>query len=173
MAAEKEPFDWPRLLEQPLEAGELEEWSGRVAGAGYAAVRRMIAYAEKRIEAFADGEKESVERMLDRCRRLGPLPGGVSPAWETVWDRLHRMLEAKDAVLKSVPPEERDGEWQIVMDNPYTTAEVVCYPGLTFLRAAYLYGYFVPELKQNEYIRVQKVRTVIMHFGPGPHRAPS
>lgn len=172
MTAEKDMFDWRVILEQPLSSRELEEWSKRIIDTGYPAVRRMIDYTTARIEQFSDGEMEAVRRMLDRCEQLVPHPQRVSPAWETVWDRLRRVMEAKNSVLGAVPPGQRDGEWQIVMDNPYTTQEVVCYPGLTFDRAAYLYGYFVPELKNNEYIRVQKVTTVIMHFGPSPERRP-
>jgi hypothetical protein len=33
------------------------------------------------------------------------------------------------------------------------------------MRAAYLYSYFRPQMKKNEYIRLQKVQQVIMHYG--------
>ena len=51
------------------------------------------------------------------------------------------------------------------MDNPLVVQEVVCYPALTFGDAAYLYAYFRPQLEKSEYIRLQKIQTVIQEIG--------
>ena len=77
------------------------------------------------------------------------------------------MLHWKVYVYRKVPPGDREGEWQILMDNPYTNQEVVCYPGLTFDDAANLFAYFRPNLVKNEYLRMQKVSTAITEHGGG------
>jgi hypothetical protein len=67
--------------------------------------------------------------------------------------------------LETVPPDQRGGEWQVILDNPHTIQEIVCHPGLTFDDAAYLFSYFRPGLERNEYIRLQKIQNMIVQVG--------
>ena len=55
------------------------------------------------------------------------------------------------------------------MDNPYTNENIVCYPGLSFIEAAYLYSYFMVNLAKNEYIRLQKVVNLLISSGSVSH----
>jgi hypothetical protein len=68
-------------------------------------------------------------------------------------------------VLSCIPAEDRAGEWQVLIDNPYVPQQVVCYPALTFLDAAYMYGYFQRELKPHECLRLQKVTHLLIKNG--------
>lgn len=137
----------------------------RLREGGYAALRQLIEEVRGQIKRFEDGEAEETLRLIEAAARLSPEPGRVSPAWQTIWDDLRKITEQKIRVLRTIPPEERDGEWQVILDNPYVHQQVVCYPGLSFLEAAYLFGYFKTDLKRNEYVRLQKIVTVMMDFG--------
>lgn len=132
---------------------------------GYSALSRMIDQLKDRIKHFTDEEIDEVQHMIKRASEVFPVPGKISPAWQSIWDELRSMVEGKMKVLRSIPKEKRDGEWQVIMDNPYIHQDVVCYPGLSLMEAAYLYGYFLHDLKRNEYIRLQKIDTLIMDFG--------
>ena len=94
-----------------------------------------------------------------------PEPSQYSPSFQFVWNELHTIFENKLQILHTVPIEEREGEWQILSDNPHTHREILCIPELNFLEAAYYYGYYRVDLKRNEYIRLQKVHNVHMEFG--------
>jgi hypothetical protein len=129
-----------------------------------AAQRNGYSYFNEFIEAFRDQIKRAEEEhmpevlaMLEKAKQTLPEPGSISPSWELLWSDLEALLKHKAEAFREIPRSERDGEWQIVMDNPFTNESVACYPGLSFLEAAYLYGYFRPGLKQNEYIRMQKI----------------
>jgi hypothetical protein len=149
-----------------LEAGADEQaLAQQLREGGYAALRSLIEEVQERIKRFEDEEAEETLRLIEAAARLAPEPGRVSPAWQTVWEDLRTMAQQKIKALRTVPPEERDGEWQVILDNPYVHQQIVCYPGLSFLEAAYLFGYFKTDLKRNEYVRLQKIVTVIMDFG--------
>jgi hypothetical protein len=129
-----------------------------------AAERNGYSYFNEFIEALRDRMKRADEEempemhaLLAKAKETLPEPGTVSPSWEFLWTELEDLLFHKAEAFREIPRDERGGEWQIVMDNPFTNESVVCYPGLSFLEAIYLYGYFRPGLKQNEYIRVQKI----------------
>jgi hypothetical protein len=137
----------------------------RINEEGYSGFRPFLDDFIARIRSFLDDETKEIESLIERAKTLFPAPGTFSPSWERIWDELEQTVAYKRKVLETVPVEERDGEWQIIMDNPYVIQDVVCYPGLPFLEAAYMYGYFRPGLEKNEYLRLQKVRTVFMEFG--------
>ncbi|MNR53601.1 hypothetical protein D3C85_1736400 [compost metagenome] len=88
-----------------------------------------------------------------------------SPSWETIWPEIELTIAAKRNIYTNIPHADRAGEWQVIMDNPLVVQEVVCYPGLSFEDAAYLYAYFRPQLEKSEYIRLQKIQTVIQEIG--------
>lgn len=132
---------------------------------GYAGFRRLLDGLTEAIKAGADRDIPGLEQALAKAGRLFPEPVQFSPSWACIWAELGATLAAKKRVLNSIAPDERTGEWQVIMDNPNVVQEVVCYPGLEFKDAAWLYAYFRPQLEKSEYIRLQKIQTVIQELG--------
>lgn len=132
---------------------------------GYPFFRRLLDDFDQKIKHFIDEEAQEMVRLISKGIKIFPHPGQISPSWERVWIDFEQMINYKIKMLQSIGKDERDGTWQVVMDNPYTNQEVVCYPELSFLEAAYLYSYFRPGLEKNEYVQVQKVKSLIMEYG--------
>lgn len=132
---------------------------------GYSFFRKILEGLHESLKTFTDEETDDIVHMLQKAKECFPEPGRISPSWEYVWAELEQIIAFKIKLLRSVPINEREGVWQVIMDNPYTNQEVVCYPELTFMDAAYLYGYFRPGLEKNEYIQVQKVESILTEYG--------
>lgn len=132
---------------------------------GYRAFRQLIDEFKFAVKQATDLDEREVRERIEAAERLFPNPAAFSPSWQHIWRELKDMLYWKSYVYREVPPKEREGEWQVLMDNPYTNQEVVCYPGLAFDEAAYLFAYFRPNLEKNEYLRLQKVATAITENG--------
>ncbi|AEI41807.1 hypothetical protein [Paenibacillus mucilaginosus] len=145
--------------------GALEAFRREMTEEGFTPFRLFLEGFRERLKTFGDGETERVRDLLDTAKGLFPEPRVFSPSWALVWDEFEGILTTKSAVLASIPQEKRDGEWQIILDNPFTNTDLVCYPGMTFMNAAYMYAYFRTDLKQNEYLRLQKVATLIITQG--------
>ncbi|HZG56828.1 hypothetical protein [Paenibacillus sp.] len=143
------------------EANRRDELKETVDKAGYDAFRVLVDQFEQALKEVDDGSFEAFEERLAWCRGAFPEPARFSPAWQIVWDELGEKARWKRYAFETVPASERDGDWQILMDNPFTNNEVVCYPKLSFIEAAYLFGYFKPTLEKNEYLRMQKVVTAL------------
>ena len=89
----------------------------------------------------------------------------ISPSWTYFWDEIAQMSTTKEGLFKQVPASDRDGEWQVIIDNPFSHDNVACYPQLSFLEGSYLYCYFFLNLKKNEYVRLQKIVTAVQTHG--------
>lgn len=149
-----------------LRSAEAEAaYQQEVISEGYAGFRRLLDGLTEAIKAAGDADIPGLEMTLAKASRLFPEPVHFSPSWERVWAELEATLAAKKHVLSTISSAERTGEWQVIMDNPQVVQEVVCYPGLDFHDAAYLYAYFRPQLEKSEYIRLQKIQTVIQELG--------
>jgi hypothetical protein len=159
----------PKLYEQLIHMNETEQlqWKAYIEQEGYSAFRRLIDEFQYAIKKTTDREEAEVRERIETAARMFPEPAKFSPSWQDIWQELRDMLRWKAQVYRQVPPEEREGEWQILMDNPFTNQEVVCYPWLSFDEAAYLFAYFRPNLERNEYLRLQKVSTAITENGGG------
>ncbi len=144
---------------------ELAAFRESIQSQGFTAFRLLLEGFRDRLKLFSDGDISSVSELLERARRMFPEPETFSPSWVNIWDEYERIASYKQTVLETIPPGEREGEWQVLLDNPYTNSDLVCYPGLGFLEGAYLYAYFRSDLKQNEYIRLQKIQNLVMAFG--------
>jgi hypothetical protein len=129
--------------------------------AGYSAFRLLVDQLERAVKLADETNFAIVEERIRIANQMFPEPVKFSPTWQLFWVQIRTKLHWKRHAYEVVPAVERTGEWQIIMDNPYTNQEVVCYPGLSFLEAAYLFGYFKPTLEINEYIRLQKVVTAL------------
>jgi hypothetical protein len=108
---------------------------------------------------------EQAKQLIVKGREIVPHPVVISPSWEKVWGEMELLIFHKGEALRSIPLSEREGEWQIIMDNPFTNEGISCYPALSFSDAAYLYAYFRKDLRKNEYIRLQKIMNVVMSHG--------
>jgi hypothetical protein len=157
-----EPFE--RALSDE-DGRSLERIQDEINMEGYSAFLRFLDGFKMKVKTFGDEDSEQMLRLLDKARQLFPEPRTFSPSWDKVWKELEQMISFKIRALQTIAPEDRGGEWQIIMDNPYFTQQVVCYPCLSFAEAAYLYAYFRPQIENNEYIRLQKIQNVIMELG--------
>ncbi|KEQ27424.1 hypothetical protein [Paenibacillus tyrfis] len=144
---------------------ELAVFRESIQSQGFTAFRLLLEGFRDRLKQFSDGDIAAVNKLLAQAKQLFPEPGTFSPSWVNIWDEFERIAAYKQTVLETIPVEEREGEWQVLLDNPYTNSDLVCYPGLSFLEGAYLYAYFRSDLKQNEYIRLQKIQNLVMAFG--------
>ncbi|WP_239614458.1 hypothetical protein [Cohnella mopanensis] len=133
--------------------------------AGYFTFYTFIEDFRNGLKSYSDGDSETYGIKLAKARALFPAPERFSPSWCIIWEEFELIISAKNEVLSRIPYTQRDGEWQILIDNPYSHQQVVCYPGLGFLEAAYMYGYFQRELKPNEVLRLQKVTDLIRTNG--------
>lgn len=132
---------------------------------GYFAFYNFVEEFRAQLKCYSDAGADHLQACLDRGRRLFPKPGEFSPSWNELWNEFEGIYTAKNEVLSSIPSADRDGEWQVLIDNPFLPQQVVCYPGLQFLDAAYMYGYFQLELKPHECLRLQKVTQLMVTYG--------
>ncbi|HEY0826723.1 MAG TPA: hypothetical protein VGE40_01390 [Bacilli bacterium] len=141
------------------------DFQKRTYAEGYYTFYSLIKGFQSKLRTFTDEEIVDVELLIAKAKAMFPKPIEFSLSFQYIWKELEEIHAFKSHILRSIPPEDRSGEWQIIMDNPNTNQEVVCYPGLTFPQAAYLYGYFRPQLEKTEYIRIQKIQSVIKDYG--------
>lgn len=132
---------------------------------GFTAFRLFLDGFREQLKRYEDHESAKMSRLVALAKELFPQPQLFSPAWAQIWEEYELILTYKQTVLETISADQRDGEWQIILDNPYTNSDLICYPGLSFMEGAYMYAYFRTDLKNNEYIRLQKIQNVIMAFG--------
>ncbi|WP_373230956.1 hypothetical protein [Cohnella sp.] len=132
---------------------------------GYFSFYKFVEDFRNGLKAYSDAQIVGYRLLLERARRLFPAPERFSPSWDTLWEEYDLIYAAKNEVLLQISAADRAGEWQIVIDNPYTHQPVVCYPNLKFLEAAYMYGYFQRDLKPHENLRLQKVTNLLLRHG--------
>lgn len=144
-----------------------ENFVKAMASKGYFAFYAFVDEIKEALKSYGDADQEQISRLLDRLRADFPSPERFSPSWQGLWDELTGIYHAKNELLSEIAPEERGGEWQVQIDNPYTPEQAVCYPGLSFADAAYLFAYFRQGLKPHEYLRLHKVSHVKI-VTPGP-----
>lgn len=157
------------LFEAATTEHELIQFQEFVRNAGFTAFRMFIDGFRDRLKTYEDAETGEIRRLLETAKRLFPEPREFSPSWDRIWEEYEHIVTYKQTVLETIPEADREGEWQILLDNPYTNADLVCYPNLSFMEGAYMYAYFRVDLKNNEYIRLQKIQNIIMAFGSERH----
>jgi hypothetical protein len=154
--------DFYALLGQ---SDRLADMKDAVEKEGYSAFRVLVDQLETALKQCEEGTFDDLAGRLAACEQLFPEPALFSPTWQNVWQELQTKLRWKRHAYETVPVPKREGEWQILMDNPFTNQEVVCYPGLSFVEASYLFGYFKPALEKTEYLRLQKIVTAVVETG--------
>ncbi|WP_123040608.1 hypothetical protein [Cohnella candidum] len=132
-------------------------FAAAMESAGYSVFYAFVEDFRTALREYGDADAEAIGGLLRRARADFPNPGRYSPSWDRVWEEFQAIYEGKNETLSSIPPSERDGEWQVLIDNPLTPLQVACHPGLSFHDAAYLYAYFQIDLKPNEFLKLQKV----------------
>ncbi|MBE1442024.1 hypothetical protein [Paenibacillus sp. OAS669] len=152
-------------LENGISEEELASWKASIDDGGYSAFHMLLEGFKNKLKQFQESDSDAVISWITTARELFPQPERFSPSWSQVWDELQQIAEVKIKLLQTVAPGEREGEWQLILDNPHTIQEVVCHTGLSFHEAAYLYSYFRPGLQKNEYIRLQKVQSMYTEIG--------
>jgi hypothetical protein len=133
--------------------------------AGYFSFYKFVEDFRGGLKSYSDEEAANYGVYLERARSLFPAPERFSPSWDALWEEFELIYASKNEVLQSIPASAREGEWQVIIDNPYSHQPVVCYPSLAFVEAAYMYGYFQRELKPNECLRLQKVTELLIAHG--------
>lgn len=152
-------------LAEAAEPAELTELGRAFNGAGYSLFHELIDNLKFKLAASDESGVKEVKELLRKGRIAIPEPGAISPSWKYVWDEYDQIVRYKEEALRAVPADNRSGEWQIVMDNPLSNEGIACYPTLSFVEAAYLYGYFRKDLKKNEYLRLQKIVNLLIVEG--------
>lgn len=145
---------------------QLREVQQQITSEGFSTFIKFLDGFTEFTKKYTDNQSEEVLTLLNKAKQLFPRPGQFSPSWSQVWDEFENIVQVKTRIFQKIPASERLGEWQVIMDNPFTSQEVVCYPALTFIEAIYLYAYFLPQMEKNEYLRLQKVQTLIMEHHP-------
>ncbi|OGX68214.1 MAG: hypothetical protein A2189_05805, partial [Paenibacillus sp. RIFOXYA1_FULL_44_5] len=135
---------------QAATEAEFEEFQEAAERSGYASFRAFLDKLQHDLKAGEEAELAVIAEKLQKAKKAMPEPGKLSPSWANIWEELTQLASFKREVIQTIPAVEWEGEWQIVLDNPHTKDEVVCYPSLSFLEAAYLFGYFKLDLKRNE-----------------------
>ncbi|MDF2926869.1 MAG: hypothetical protein K0R57_5783 [Paenibacillaceae bacterium] len=156
-----------RILERFVQA-DIAEYAAlrqEYKQGGYSMFSELLEGLRQLLLSSEEGTMAQVQDAVAKGRAIIPDPGSISPSWERVWDDYERCIEYKREALAAIAPEDREGEWQIVMDNPFTNDGIACYPALSFAEAAYLYAYFRKDLKKNEYLRLQKIINLLTTEG--------
>ncbi|MBB6669222.1 hypothetical protein [Cohnella nanjingensis] len=133
--------------------------------AGYYAFFAFLEEFRAFLRAYGDDGIAEASSRIALARRLFPEAERISPSWARIWTEFERIAAGKNEAMAAVSPLERPGEWQVLIDNPHLPQQVVCYPDLAFLDAAYAYGYFSLELKPNENLKLQKTMTALLAQG--------
>lgn len=136
-----------------------------LAAKGYSAFFAFVEDLRNVLRTYDESEQQDIGRLLQRCRADFPEPQRYSPSWAELWNEFDHLYAAKNGVMREISASERDGEWQVLIDNPFLPHQVVCYPSLTFRDAAYTYAYFQKDLKPNEILRLQKVSHLLTTSG--------
>lgn len=146
-------------------SAQRNEFRAAMESEGYYAFFAFVEEFKETLKQYGDAEIEEIGKLLRNGRADFPAPGRFSPSWEHLWQELDGIYAAKNETLAQIPASEREGEWQVLIDNPYSSGQVVCYPGLTFTDASYLFAYFQKDLKPNEFLRLQKVSHIMVKTG--------
>lgn len=156
------------LFEQFVQAStnqEYEQLHDLIKHGGYAYFSELLTELRQFVMRCEESELDLAKQLISKGKSIIPHPQLLSPSWAKVWDDYDRLIKYKQEALMHVLPAEREGEWQIIIDNPFTNEGITVYPGLSFVEAAYLYGYFRKDLAKNEYIRLQKITNLLMATG--------
>lgn len=136
-----------------------------IEGTGFSALNQFINSLYDKVKNMDEKEFKEVKNWLELSKELLPDLSLYSPAWQDTWKELFYLYDTKVEIYSAVSNEERKGEWQVLFDNPFSTEQIVCHTNKTFTDAAYLTAKYQFKLRRAEYIKLQKVISVITKKG--------
>lgn len=141
------------------------QFKNSIEEAGFSAFNQLIQSIYNNLKLMEEKEFKQLKIWLELGRELFPDLVSVSPSWENTWRDTFKIYQIKVDLYKEIPEEERNGEWQVLFDNPFSTEEIVCNPNKTFAEATYLMAKYQLGIKKTEIVKLQKVTTVIIRKG--------
>jgi hypothetical protein len=156
---------WIETIQNASNDSELLQIGESLKTAGYIGFYEVQDYIREQFKRYEESDIEAFQTLVNKVKIAVPSPGEISPSWTYFWIEIEKMMALKARVFSEVSKEIRDGEWQVIIDNPFSHDNVACYPQLSFLEGVYLYCYFHLNLKKNEYVRLQKILSAIMMHG--------
>ncbi|SEM85943.1 hypothetical protein [Paenibacillus sp. OV219] len=144
---------------------DIQSFGQQLHGGGFTALRRFLDDFRDYLRQYEDGACDLADELIRRAKLAVPEPGRTSPSWTYIWTEFEGIIHTKRDVFQSIPKSQRDGEWQVLLDNPHSNQNIAVYPGLTFIEAVYMFAYFRTGLTNSEYIRLQKISTVMTYTG--------
>lgn len=154
-----------QFFEQATDAGEKAALKTFMDEGNYSHFSVIVNQMRERIRHADEQQLDKLSGLIDKGEQIFPEPEKYSPSWDGLWQDYRTLVDYKASVLRSVPEQDRDGEWQVLMDNPFTTEGIVCYTSLGFLEAAYMFAYFRQGLQKTEHLRLQKVVNKLVYQG--------
>lgn len=138
---------------------ESEQFVKEIQEQGFMALNNLINSFYEKIKEMEDKEFKQVEIWIQLGKDLLPDLATFSPTWSNTWKNLQTIFERKVEFYSQVPLAEREGEWQVLFDNPFITDDIVCNSNLKFAEATYLIAKYLLNLKKSEIVKLQKVIT--------------
>lgn len=148
-----------------LDESAIEAFGAELRKAGFTPIRRFLDDFRNYLREYGEAESGYATELLKQAREALPEPGQTSPSWTYIWREYDVIVRTKAQIFRDIPSTDREGEWQVLIDNPFSNQNIAVYPGLTFKEAAYMFAYFRADLTNSEYIRLQKVATVMTFSG--------
>ncbi|AZN41929.1 hypothetical protein [Paenibacillus albus] len=144
---------------------DIQSFGQQLHGGGFTALRRFLDDFRDYLRLYEDEACAQAEELMRRAKLAAPEPGRTSPSWTYIWSEFEGIIRTKRDVFNSISTDQREGEWQVLLDNPHSNQNIAVYPGLTFIEAVYMFAYFRTGLTNSEYIRLQKIATVMTFTG--------
>ncbi len=144
---------------------EKNDFKKNILDEGFSAINDLINGFKEKLKLMDEDEFKLVKTWLELIKELLPDVTNISPAWDRIWEHLLHIYSIKVNLYHQVSKENRDGEWQVLFDNPLSTDEIVCHPKKTFQEATYIMAKYQQYLKKAEYVRLQKMITYITEEG--------
>lgn len=144
---------------------EKQELVKEIEAQGYALMNEWIKRLDIDLQLADEGHLDQIGKELLTAQELWPNPEKFSPLWDNKWEDLLSILAIKKQVYQEVPASEREGEWQILFDNPFSTEGTVIHVKLSFPTAAYQYAKYRHGLHKHEYVTIQKAHRYITEYG--------
>ncbi|MFV9510038.1 hypothetical protein [Tepidibacillus sp. LV47] len=142
-----------------------QDFKKAVEQAGFAAFNELNRSFYDELKKLEENGFETMEEWIELGRKLFPDLTQFSPSWEFFWDEISQIYQNKKEFYQLVPKEERNGEWQVLFDNPFSTDGIVCHTGKNFAEATYLAAKYQLSMKKAEILKLQKVSQTIIKRG--------
>ncbi|TCS84460.1 hypothetical protein [Tepidibacillus fermentans] len=144
---------------------EKKVYKQTVEQGGFAVFNELIRSFHEELKKLDENGFEQMQDWIELGKELFPELYRFSPTWEYFWDEITQLYQNKQEFYQIVPKEERDGEWQVLFDNPFSTEGIVCHTDKNFAEATYLAAKYQLSMKKAEILKLQKVSNTIIKRG--------